>query len=737
MMRINKQKICRQPFEYCEISLAGNVYPCCPAYCKNYSFGNIFEQTLEEIWNGEKAKAFRKNIIERQYIHCDFNNCMSFADIEKQEIPAEDAKIFPRTLVVSFDKECNVACITCRDNIARNTKEDEDRLELFTKNIWTTLDKVETVYLSGSGDPFGSRYARNLIKKISTNFPHIKFIIHTNGVLFTQKMYKDLGLKDRIETVLLSIHAAKKETYNKIVKYGNFKKVVENIKWLSKEKAKGKIKNILLLFVVHKLNYKDMPNFVKLAQKYNCNVTFTHYRQWGTSFKYDDNAIFDPKFPEYWKFCEVMKNSVFNSPICEMDSMLEKAKKVSPKDINKMKLSYYKNNFKIVSKKIFSVYNENNHKIFEILGLKFKVKYQKFCLKKELEDLKNLEINNQNTINNLKNEIKNEIVKINNETCTIKKDLCNIKSCIGTNGYLSGFEKMFGKFVSSEHYGQNICNLLDCFEDEDKNQILSDLQNNYVRYASGGKIKFNELIDTRTKLAIEKRDAYMAQKVNKGDYWELDNYKLPVDFFLSEVFFNKLELNNTNKDNFINRDIIDAGACIGDSALILSEFTNKKVYAFEPGEKNFKLMEKTILLNEKENIVPVMYGLGNKEETLYLNQDKISGNIGGSYLADSNIKEAERVNIIPLDKYVRENNLDVGLIKIDVEGFEQNVLEGAYETIKNCKPTLLISIYHKPDDFFKIPPMLKHWYLNYKFKYQSLYAYNDFIVETIVIAEPN
>ena len=727
-MTIDRNKICKIPFTECEISVNGNVYPCCPAYCNKYSFGNIYEQTLEEIWNGDKAKFFREKIKNKDYSLCNIENCASFKFDDN--IATENTTGSPKQIKLCGDRECNVACITCRDNIIRNSKEDEEKLEIFTKNIWDSLANLEVFALSGSGDPFGSRYARNLIKKISTKFPHIKFLIHSNGVLFTPKMYEDLGLKDRVETVFLSIHAAKEKTYNKIVKYGNFKKVIENIKWLTKEKAKGKIQNIYLLFVVHKLNYKDMPDFVKLAQKYNCNVSFTHYRQWGTSFKYDDNAIFDPKFPEYWKFCEVMKNSVLDSPICTMDAMLEKAKKVSTKDINKMKLSYYKNKLKIALKKMFSVYNENNHKIFKILGLKIKFKYQKFSLKKELDELKNQEIRNQNNINN----IKNEILK---ETGSIKKELCAIKSIINPQVHHSKLENILGKYISeSPCFGEQLQNLLECFDSDDKTKIISDLNNIYVRYKSNGKITFNDLIDTRTKLFIEKRDKYMSQKVNKGDYWQLDKYKLPVDFFLSEVLYSKLGLENLNKEIFNNRDIIDAGACIGDSSIVLSDYTNKKVYAFEPGEKNFSLMEKTIELNQKHNIIPVKCGLGDKEETLFLNENYNPKNIGGAYIADENIKNGEIAYIIPLDKYIKENNLDVGLIKIDVEGFEQNVLNGAYETIKKCRPTLLISIYHKPDDFFEIAPMIKQWNLGYKLKYVPLYTYNDFLVETMIIAEP-
>lgn len=386
--------------------------------------------------------------------------------------------------------------------------------------------------------------------------------------------------------------------------------------------------------------------------------------------------------------------------------------------------------FKKFIQTIFSVYNKNNHKVVQFFGIKLKFKYKKFSLKKEIEEIKNLELSNRNNINNNADKITNEIIKL-------KQEICSIKSCLNPCGYLSDFEEMFGRYMTEiPDIGLQLQNLLDCFDNEDKNKILSDLQNNYVRYKSNGKIKFNDLITTETKLAIEKRDKYMAQKVNKDGYWQLDNYKLPVDFFLSEVLYTKLGLDDLNKEVFKNRDIIDAGACIGDSALVLSEYTNKNVYAFEPGEKNFKLMEKTIQLNDKKNIIPIMCGLGDKEEALFLNENYDSNNIGGAYIADENIKNAETAYIIPLDKYVKENNLDIGLIKIDVEGFEQNVLNGSYETIKKCRPTLIISIYHKPDDFFEIAPMIKQWNLGYKFKFMPQYSYNNFLTETTVIAEP-
>ena len=82
----------------------------------------------------------------------------------------------------------------------------------------------------------------------------------------------------------------------------------------------------------------------------------------------------------------------------------------------------------------------------------------------------------------------------------------------------------------------------------------------------------------------------------------------------------------------------------------------------------------------------------------------------------TNTERQETIQLITLDSYVREYKLNVGLIKTDLEGFEQPFLRGAENIIKTQRPTLLISIYHCADDFFKIKPMIESWNLGYKFR---------------------
>lgn len=80
------------------------------------------------------------------------------------------------------------------------------------------------------------------------------------------------------------------------------------------------------------------------------------------------------------------------------------------------------------------------------------------------------------------------------------------------------------------------------------------------------------------------------------------------------------------------------------------------------------------------------------------------------------VRGTEEVRVETLDHYMEGKDLDIGLIKVDIEGAEQLFLEGARKTIERQKPVLLMSIYHNADDFFNIKPMIESWDLGYKFR---------------------
>lgn len=139
----------------------------------------------------------------------------------------------------------------------------------------------------------------------------------------------------------------------------------------------------------------------------------------------------------------------------------------------------------------------------------------------------------------------------------------------------------------------------------------------------------------------------------------------------------------------IKKNSIDIGANKGVYTYFLVKYS-KKVYAFEPNPKVFSFLKKGLPKKAQAFLV----ALSNKEGKDFLRIPKTRkgfSNQGGSLSHEKvpNNYLSFEVDCKPLDTYKLDN---IGFIKIDVEGFEREVLEGAQQTIKREKPNLLIEM---------------------------------------------
>ena len=97
---------------------------------------------------------------------------------------------------------------------------------------------------------------------------------------------------------------------------------------------------------------------------------------------------------------------------------------------------------------------------------------------------------------------------------------------------------------------------------------------------------------------------------------------MPCNNFEFGVFNEKHGISNIENINYFkNKNIIDAGGYIGDYAIIFSDYTDNKVYSFEPFKSNYDLMLKTIELNDIKNIVPINMALGNENKEIFIYYD--------------------------------------------------------------------------------------------------------------------
>lgn len=307
---------CSQPFNRIEIYENGDVYNCCPPFVKFYSVGNIFNTPFNEIWNGEKQKDLRRKILNQDFSLCDDICNRKNCEEEIKNEYKETVEKYPEEISISSDNACNVRCKICRDEYYIN-KYDTKKLGEEIDNIWLPIFKDAKLLRFGcSGEPFASFKELLIIKKAALKYPDLKFHFHTNGILGDKKRLELLGVFDKIDTITLSLHSASFWTYNKIVRGGKWNKVMNNIKLYSFMKRNNIINNFRMIFVVYSENYKDMPKFVKLAEKNHAKAEFWALRKTDNTEigkNFERYNIADKKHPLHKDFLKILNKSIFDN----------------------------------------------------------------------------------------------------------------------------------------------------------------------------------------------------------------------------------------------------------------------------------------------------------------------------------------------------------------------------------------------------------------------------------------
>ena len=159
------------------------------------------------------------------------------------------------------------------------------------------------------------------------------------------------------------------------------------------------------------------------------------------------------------------------------------------------------------------------------------------------------------------------------------------------------------------------------------------------------------------------------------------------------------ELNNIFKE-FINdkSNVIDVGAYIGTNTIKMSRLA-KKVYAFEPFKKTYDILNTNVLINNIDNIELFNCAIGNENKVIdkmwfpKIDVVNMGLNIGAMRInRDSTlVNDCVMINseMKRLDDII-DYNTKIDLIKIDAEGCENEVLEGAMNIILKHSPIIII-----------------------------------------------
>jgi len=187
----------------------------------------------------------------------------------------------------------------------------------------------------------------------------------------------------------------------------------------------------------------------------------------------------------------------------------------------------------------------------------------------------------------------------------------------------------------------------------------------------------------------------MATFDNFTYYGACDGFKYHIENGISQPYPRELDLvkkyllENPRKNNIF----LDIGGHIGTTSLPYSRLFSS-VIVYEPNKTNFNHLIENIEFNKCTNIIAKNVGVFNKKTNGKIIQH--GTNSGCFYL-----KESDEINTIPMIKLDDENiNGPVDFIKIDTEGSELYVLEGAKNIIDQYKPLIQVETNHTSKIFF-------------------------------------
>lgn len=194
---------------------------------------------------------------------------------------------------------------------------------------------------------------------------------------------------------------------------------------------------------------------------------------------------------------------------------------------------------------------------------------------------------------------------------------------------------------------------------------------------------------------------------------------------LNDILFDNIQYFDKDVWHFSNDEILlDVGAFTGDTILEFLKFTDykyKKIIAMEANSETFNILKNTISQNNIKDVE--LYNLGALDKACEVN---FSNEEGRSTISDNG---SQIIKMDTLDSLFMDT--PITLIKMDIEGAEQQALIGAKNLIQKYKPKLAICIYHKTEDLYKIPLMIKEILPEYKLQMRH---YGCTLDETVIYA---
>jgi len=218
------------------------------------------------------------------------------------------------------------------------------------------------------------------------------------------------------------------------------------------------------------------------------------------------------------------------------------------------------------------------------------------------------------------------------------------------------------------------------------------------------------LVTIKDRASFEIKFLYTSIRLNVKKFFQKDGLiikhgKYKFNFYgggdrgeiLYHAFWDKMFLDEIDKiKKYIKQGdtVIDVGGNLGFFVLILNELVGVtgKIYSFEPSSMLKNKLAATIQNNNIRNVTIVNLALGEAEGNTTLHYNPKQSGLSSIVSDFEKNSLSQEIKITTLNKFSENIPGRVSFIKIDTEGYEPQVLNGATELIIRDKPTIYIEL---------------------------------------------
>jgi radical SAM protein with 4Fe4S-binding SPASM domain len=293
-------KFCHLPFDTLQIDNDGDVQLCDCQLHMPYTIGNIFKNSLQEIWNNHEAQLVRQGVADGDFTHCNWA-CSKLHTLAPRPEVLPTVRNFPKTVKLDLDLSCNLKCASCREHviIEKNSDKIQKQIELFEQTKQWALDHPTesiTVMPMSSGEIFASHSGLKFLQSLD-DYPYqnLKLHITSNGTLISKNKNLLHKINLLIKSWAISIDAATPETYSQ-VRGGDWEALLQGLEYIKTLNSPAQFN-----FVVQKNNWHEIEAFADFANSYNGKILYTNLLDWGhwTISWWHDNSVLDRNGEHY------------------------------------------------------------------------------------------------------------------------------------------------------------------------------------------------------------------------------------------------------------------------------------------------------------------------------------------------------------------------------------------------------------------------------------------------------